>query len=338
METDGSLAMEPGPVARDPTRHPLVRYVAARIGIGLVTLLIVSIIIFWATEVLPGNAAYAILGHSATPARLHALEIQMGLERGLFAQYWSWISGLLTGKLGSSLADGQPVWAIVGPRLVDSAALVVFAGAIGTVAGVVCGVYAAIRKDKVFDHVFSVFSLVVTSLPEFVVAVTLILLFATVVAHLLPAVSYLPPGTEPWNEPRELILPVATLVLVIMPYLFRMMRGAMIEALESDYVEMARLKGLSRLRVVVVHALPNAIAPTIQVIGINFLYLAGGIVIVENVFNYPGIGTGLVDAVTNRDVPTIQCIVVILAAFYVFVNILTDLVALVASPRRRLPR
>jgi peptide/nickel transport system permease protein len=324
--------------AQGRARHPLARLVAARVGIGLVTLLIVSIIIFWATEVLPGNAAYAILGHSATPARLHALEVQMGLEKGVVSQYWSWVTGVLTGNLGKSLADGQPVWAIVGPRLVNSFALVVLAGAIGTFLGVACGAYAALRKDKLFDHVFSVFSLGITSLPEFVVAVTLILLFATVASHILPAVSLLPPGTEPWDAPRELILPVATLVLVIVPYLFRMVRGAMIEALESDYVEMAKLKGLSQRRIVVMHALPNAVAPTIQVIGINFLYLAGGIVIVENVFNYPGIGTGLVEAVTNRDIPTIQCIVVLLAAFYVFVNILTDVIALLASPRRRLPR
>ena len=135
-----------------------------------------------------------------------------------------------------------------------------------------------------------------------------------------------------------MILPVATLVLVTVPYLYRMMRAAMIESLESDYVEMARLKGLSQTRIVLVHALPNAIAPTIQVIGLNFLYLAGGIVIVENVFNYPGIGTGLVNAVSNRDVPTIQFIVILLAAFYVFMNIVTDVIALLASPRRRLPR
>jgi len=135
-----------------------------------------------------------------------------------------------------------------------------------------------------------------------------------------------------------MVLPVATLVIVIVPYLYRMMRAAMIEALESDYVEMARLKGLSQWRIVLVHALPNAVAPTIQVIGLNFLYLAGGIVIVENVFNYPGIGTGLVNAVSSRDIPVIQLIVIILAGFYVFVNILTDVIALLASPRRRLPR
>jgi peptide/nickel transport system permease protein len=226
----------------------------------------------------------------------------------------------------------------VRPLLVNSVALVVLAGVIGTVLGIVLGAYAALRKDKLFDHVFSAFSLAVTSLPEFVVAIILVLLFATVVLHILPAVSLLPPGTYPWNQPREMILPVATLVFVTVTYLFRMMRAAMIEALESDYVEMARLEGLPQWRIVLVHALPNAIAPTIQVIGLIFLYLAGGIVIVENVFNYPGIGTGLVNAVSNRDVPTIQFIVLLLAAFYVFMNILTDGIALLASPRRRLPR
>jgi peptide/nickel transport system permease protein len=162
--------------------------------------------------------------------------------------------------------------------------------------------------------------------------------FSTVVSHLLPAVSLLPPGTYAWSQPELLILPVATLVIVIVPYIFRMMRAAMIEALESDYVEMARLKGVPEWQIVLVHALPNAIAPTIQVIGLNFLYLAGGVVVVEYVFNFPGIGQGLVFAVDNRDIPVIQLIVVVLAAFYVCVNIVSDVIALLASPRRRIPR
>lgn len=338
VKVDASQAAKPFRVGRPLERHPLLEMMIRRLGLGLVTLVVVSIVIFWATEVLPGNAAYAILGHSATPARLRALELQMGLDKGIFAQFWTWASGVLTGNPGHSLANGGTVWGVVGPRLINSAALVALAGLIGTIIGLALGAFAALRKDKAFDDVFSVFSLAVTSLPEFVVGIILIILFSTVVSHLLPAVSLLPPGSYPWNQPRELILPVATLVLVIVPYIFRMMRAAMVEALESEYVEMARLKGVSEWRVVVVHALPNAIAPTVQVIGLNFLYLAGGIVIVENVFNYPGIGKGLVDAVSNRDIPTIQFIVVILAAFYVFMNMVTDIVALLASPRRRLPR
>lgn len=255
-------------------------------------------------------------------------------NRSIFDQYWSWISGILTGHPGTSLANQMPVWGQVWPRLINSAVLVVIAGAIGSLIGVVMGAIAALRKDSIFDHTSSVLTLAITSLPEFVVAIALIFVFSTVVFHVLPAVSLLPAGTYAWSQPKLLILPVATLVIMIVPYIQRMMRAAMVEALESDYVEMARLQGLKASRVTFVHAVPNAIAPTIQVIGLNFLYLAGGIVIVEQVFNFPGIGQGLINAVENRDIPSIQLIVLILAAFYVFVNILTDVIALLASPRR----
>jgi peptide/nickel transport system permease protein len=312
--------------------------VRRRIAIGVVTLFLVSVVVFVATEVLPGNAAYAVLGRSASPARVRALEIAMHLNRGIFDQYWVWISGIFTGHLGNSLVNGLPVWGFVEPRIVNSAVLVVLAGAIGAIVGVALGAVAALRKDGWFDHVSSVVVLAVASLPEFVVAIALIILFSTVVWHLFPAVSLLAPGTYAWDAPSLLVLPVATLVIVIVPYIFRMMRAATVEALESDYVEMARLKGVPEWRIVLVHALPNAVAPTIQVIGLNFLYLAGGIVIVEYVFNFPGIGQGLVDAVGTRDIPVIQFIVLVLAAFYVVMNIVTDVIALLATPRRRIAR
>jgi len=312
--------------------------VRRRIAFGVVTLFLVSVVVFVATEVLPGNAAYAVLGRSASPARVRALEIAMHLNRGIFDQYWVWISGIFTGRLGNSLVNGLPVWGFVEPRIVNSAVLVVLAGAIGAIVGVALGAIAALRKDGWFDHLTSVVVLAVTSLPEFVVAIALIILFSTVVWHLFPAVSLLPPGTYAWNAPSLLVLPVATLVIVIVPYIFRMMRAATVEALESDYVEMARLKGVPEWRIVLMHALPNAVAPTIQVIGLNFLYLAGGIVIVEYVFNFPGIGQGLVGAVSTRDIPVIQFIVLVLAAFYVVVNIVTDVIALLATPRRRIAR
>jgi peptide/nickel transport system permease protein len=310
--------------------------VRRRIAIGVVTLFLVSVVVFVATEVLPGNAAYAVLGRSASPARVRALEIAMHLNRGIFDQYWVWISGIFTGRLGNSLVNGLPVWGFVEPRIVNSAVLVVLAGAIGAVVGVALGAVAALRKDGWFDHVTSVVVLAVTSLPEFVVAIALIILLSTVVWHLFPAVSLLPPGTYAWDAPSLLVLPVATLVIVIVPYIFRMMRAAMVEALESDYVEMARLKGVPEWRIVVMHALPNAVAPTIQVIGLNFLYLAGGVVVVEYVFNFPGIGQALVYAVNDRDIPVIQFIVLTLAAFYVVMNIVTDMIALLATPRRRM--
>jgi peptide/nickel transport system permease protein len=308
------------------------------VAAGIITLLVVSIVIFAATQVLPGNAAYAILGRNATPLRLHALELQLHLDRSAVEQYAAWIGGLLTGNVGNSFANGQPVWQLVAPRLINSAVLVGLSGLIGALVGVLLGAVAAVRKDRAFDHAISVVVLVVTALPEFVVAISLVILFATVVSQVLPAVSVLPPGTWAWQQPEVLVLPVATLVIVIVPYIFRMMRGAMIEALESDYVEMARLKGLPVWRVLLVHALPNAVPPTVQVIGLNLLYLAGGIVVVEYVFDFPGIGQGLVNAVSNRDIPVIQLIVIILAAFYVFMNIVTDVAALLASPRRRIAR
>jgi peptide/nickel transport system permease protein len=264
--------------------------------------------------------------------------VALHLNRGVFDQYWVWISGLFTGDLGHSLVNGLPVWGYVEPRIVDSAVLVFVTGAIGSIAGVTLGAIAALRRDGWFDHVTSVVVLAVTSLPEFVVAIALIIVLSTVVWHVLPAVSLLAPGSYAWSQPELLILPVATLVIVIVPYILRMMRAAMVEALESDYVEMARLKGVPEWRIVLMHALPNAIAPTIQVIGLNFLYLAGGIVIVESVFNFPGIGQGLVDAVSTRDIPVIQFIVLVLAAFYVVMNIATDVIALLATPRRRIAR
>jgi peptide/nickel transport system permease protein len=319
-------------------RHPVASMVVVRIALGVLTIFAVSIVIFLATQALPGNAAYAVLGHSATPQRLKALEDQLHLNRSLPAQYGSWIGGVLHGNFGTSLANGEKVSSLIGPRLVNSAVLVIGAGLVGTLIAGILGLYAAARRDKLFDHVASVTSLAITALPEFVVAIALVIVFAVNLTHVLPAVSVIPPGTSPLSNLKLLVLPIATLSLVIAPYIFRMMRGAMIEALESDYVEMAELKGISRWRVLLVHALPNSLPPVIQVIGLNLLYLAGGIVVVEYVFNYPGIGAALVDAVDNRDIPTIQFIVLILAAFYVFVNITTDVIALLASPRRRARR
>ncbi len=318
--------------------HPILNLIGRRLVIGIVTLFAVSAVVFIATQILPGNAAFAVLGRSANPARLQATERQLHLDRSVVDQYWIWLSGLFTGKLGTSLANGQPVWALVKPRLINSAVLVFVTGAIGAVAGVLTGAVAALRKDGWFDHITAVVALAVTSLPEFVVAIALIIVLSTVVWHVLPAVSLLAPGTYAWSQPELLILPVGTLVIVIVPYIFRMMRAAMVEALESDYVEMARLKGVPEWRLVLMHALPNAIAPTIQVIGLNFLYLAGGVVVVEYVFNFPGVGQGLVFAVSNRDIPMIQFVVVVLAAFYVCTNIVTDVIALLATPRRRIAR
>ena len=315
--------------------HPVLRLVAVRILLGVLTLWLVSIVIFAATQALPGNAANAVLGQSATPELLRAVERQLHLDEPLSQQYLSWIGGVLHGDFGTSLANGEPVSEFIGPRILNSAVLVLVAGVIGTLISGALGVLAAARRDGWFDHLSSVVALAITAVPEFVVAIALVILFAVVVLHWLPAVSAVPPGSQPWDDLNALILPVATLAIVIAPYFFRMVRGALIEVLEADYVETAELQGLSRRRVLLFHALPNAVPPMIQVIGLNLLYLAGGIVVVEYVFNYPGLGAALVEAVTNRDVPVIQFIVLVLTAFYVVVNITTDVIALLFSPRRR---
>lgn len=317
---------------------PLARLVLSRLVLGAVTLAVVSALIFWATEVLPGNAAYAVLGHNASPAEVHSLEIQLHLNRPIAAQYGSWVSGLLTGHLGTSLADSSPVWTLVEPRLVNSAVLAFTAGAIGSVIAVLLGVLVAARKDSALDNAVSGLALAVTALPEFVVVVALVILLSTLVWHLFPGVSVLPPGTYAWSQPKLLVLPVAALVIIVVPYIFRMTRAAMIEALDSDFCEMARLKGVPPRRLLLMHALPNALPPVIQVIALTFLYLAGGIVIVENAFAYPGIGQGLVNAVSARDIPVIQFIVLSLAAFYVLVNIAADVIVLLLTPHRRVAR
>jgi peptide/nickel transport system permease protein len=338
-----TVDVAPAPAGAGATQrpHPVARLIWTRTALGLVTLFVVSILIFAATQLLPGNAATAVLGHNASASAVRTLELRLGLNKPAVTQYWDWLSGVLSGRLGTSLANGQSVWGLVGPRLLNSLVLVVLAGFIGALIGVGLGLFAAIRRDKPADHALSVSALAVTSLPEFVVAIFLVIIFSTVLLHILPGVSPLESTSgalKPWQGPKELVLPVAALVIVIVPYIFRMMRASTIEALESDYVEMARLNGLSQLRVLLRYAFPNAIAPTIQVIGLNFLYLAGGIVLVEFVFDYPGIGQGLINAVADRDIPQIQFIVLVLTAFYIIMNIVTDVVTLLATPRRRVPR
>jgi len=316
-------------------RHPFTALIIRRSVVGVVTLFVVSVLIFGATEVLPGNAAYAVLGHSASPAELHALERQLHLDRSVVDQYGAWVGGIFRGDLGRSLANGTSVWSFTEARLVNSMILVVLAGVIGSLLAVALGIAAAARKDTWLDDAMSGIALAVTALPEFVVAITLVILFSTVAFHVLPGVSVFAPGTYAWSGPRRLVLPVASLVLIIVPYIFRMTRAAMIEALESEYVELSELHGVSRVRVLLFYALPTSLPPIVQVVALTFLYLAGGIVIVENVFAYPGIGQGLVNAVNARDIPVIQFIVLVLAAFYIVVNIVADVTVLALTPRRR---
>jgi peptide/nickel transport system permease protein len=197
------------------------------------------------------------------------------------------------------------------------------------------GVWMAMRRDRPVDHVGSTITLVLAALPEFVIGILLILLFATGVFHLFPAVSLLPPGTKAWEDPKVVVLPAATLVLAVTPYISRIMRGSMVEVLESEYVTMARLKGLAERHVIWRHAVPNAIVPAIQVAALQLAWMAGGIVVVEYVFSYPGIGAALVDAVANRDMPVVQTVTMLAAGVYVGLNLLADLATILVTPKLR---
>lgn len=318
--------------------HPVRSLVVSRVITGLVSVFVISIIVYAATVVLPGDAATAILGQQATPERLAALRTQLHLDQPPITGYLDWVTSALRGDFGKSLTQGLPVWDIVGPRLANSIVLIALTAIISTIAGVLLGMWAAARRDSLIDHSLSVSALVASALPEFVIAVFVVMVFAVTVFAWFPAVSILPEGEHIWNEPVKLVLPVFALVLVVTPYVFRMFRASLIEALNSDYVEVATLKGASTSRLLFGHALPNALAATIQVVGLNLLYLAGGIALVETVFQFPGIGLALVAAITDRDVPMIQFLVVLLAIAYVLLNITTDLAVLLVTPRKRLPR
>ena len=315
--------------------HGITGFVVRRLLLGLVTLWITSVVIFTATQALPGDAARSILGRSATPESLAELQHQLGLDKSVFEQYWDWISGIFTGDLGTSLANSLPVSDVLGERLVYSLFLMLIAGAISVPLGIFIGAVSARRRDSKFDQVTSVTTLGLAALPEFVVGITLAVIFSTTVFHILPSVIVTEPGVGPWHYPKELILPVITLVIAVVPYTARIMRASTVEILESDFVEMARLKGLPERRVLWRHAVPNALAPTFQITALNLAYLAGGIVVVEAVFNYPGIGLLLVESVRARDMPTVQAIALLIAALYVVLNLLADLATILVSPRLR---
>jgi peptide/nickel transport system permease protein len=220
-------------------------------------------------------------------------------------------------------------------RLINSSILVLCAAVISIPLSIALGSWAALRREKAFDTISTNLMLLLAALPEFVVAVLLVILFATTVLHWLPAISSVPPGTRPWDDSKVLVLPTATLVIAVAPYVARIMRASMVEVLESDYVEMARLKGLSERTVLIRHALPNAIGPVFQVIAINLAYLAGGVVVIEYVFNYPGIGAGLQDAVVNHDLPVVQALAMLIAGVYVVLNLLADVATILVTPRLR---
>ncbi|HJW74057.1 MAG TPA: ABC transporter permease [Thermoleophilia bacterium] len=314
---------------------PLLKIILRRLALGLLTLLLVSVLVFVATQALPGDTARSILGRSATPERLKEVRKQLGLDRPATAQYFEWLSGVVKGDTGDSLVAKEPVRTLLGGRVMNSAALVLVAALVSIPLSILIGSLSGLLRDRWFDSSVSLSSLALAALPEFVIGILLIMLLATQVFHVLPAVSRVDPNESIWSQMDMLVLPAITLVLAVAPYIIRILRASMIEVLESDYVQMARLKGMSENIVLRRHALPNAVIPAIQVIALNLAYLAGGVVVVEYLFNYPGIGWALVDAVANRDVPVIQFIVLLIAFLYVGFNLIADIITILVSPRLR---
>ncbi len=314
---------------------PLLKIIIRRLALGVLTLFLVSVLVFAATQALPGDTARAILGRDATPARLAAVRRELGLDRPAVVQYGSWLKGVVRGNLGNSLVAQQPVTKLYGGRVANSAILVLLAAIVSIPLSILIGSLSGLLRDRWFDSITSLGTLGLAALPEFVIGILLILALASQVLHVLPAVSYVNPDISLWHQLNVIVLPAATLVLAVAPYTVRILRASMVEVLESEYVQMARLKGMSERVVLRRHALPNAVIPAIQVIALNMAWLAGGVVVVEYVFNYPGIGSALIDAVSNRDVPVIQAIVMLIAGLYVGFNLLADILTILVSPRLR---
>jgi peptide/nickel transport system permease protein len=304
-----------------------------RLAIGVVLLALVSLLVFGATQVLPGDAASAILGRSATPAQKAIYRKQLGLDKPLPEQYWRWISGVAQGDLGTSVASQQPVTSFISARAGKSLVLAIAALIVLLPVSLAFGIWAGIRRDRPVDHAISVISLALIALPEFVTGTLLIAVIA-VSLKLLPPTSIIESGGV-LSNPRLLVLPVLTLCLTAAPYVIRMVRAGVSEAIGADYVQLARLSGIPERRVVLRHVLRNALAPTVQVLALTVQYLIGGIVIVETVFAYPGLGQGLVQAVVARDIPTVQGVAMLLAAIYIVINIAADLIVVLLIPKLR---
>ena len=302
--------------------------------IALVLALVVATLVFGATQVLPGDAASVLLGRQATPQALANVRARYGLDRSVPAQYFSWLGNMLTGNLGTSFAAQTPVSSLIAARLVNSlalagvAVLAMFPTAIGL------GILAGTRRGKWIDHVISNATLAFIALPEFLVGTVLALVFA-IWLGLLPPVSLLPPGENPLAHLDLLALPVLTLCVVGSAYVVRMVRAGVIEVMRSEYVDWARLNGIRERRVVMRHVLRNALAPTVQVLALTLQWLVGGVIVVEAVFAYPGIGQLLVQAVVTRDLPLVQALATLTAFVYISINVLADLIVVLLIPKLR---
>jgi len=309
------------------------RYLIKRLSYIALTLFLVSFLVFAITQLLPGNAAVMILGQFATESSIAALEAELGLKQPWYVQYWSWLTGVLTGDWGQSYILEQPIAGIVWTRLVNSGQLALVTLTEVILVGIPLGVLAAVKRDTIVDTIISGGSYLGISVPEFVTGTMLILLFGGPVFGIFPSSGHVPLAQDPVGWAMHLALPSLTLTILLLAHVMRQTRSEMIETLQSEYVRTARLKGLSERSVVVKHALRNGLLPTITVLALDMGYLMGGIVVVEEVFAYPGLGRLVVFAIQNRDLPTLQIAVLLIAATYAFANFGADMLYTYLDPR-----
>jgi peptide/nickel transport system permease protein len=318
-------------------RNGIIALVLKRMGLGLVTLWVISLLIFAGVEALPGDLAEAVLGQSATPETVAAFRKELKLDLPPHVRYFAWLGGFVKGDFGNSLANQRPVADLIGWRFENSLFLAGVTAMIAVPVAVILGILAALYRNTLFDRLISMATLSTISFPEFFVAYILIALLSVHVV-LFPSIANINAQMSFWQKLYAICLPCLTLALVVIAHMMRQTRAAIINILSSPFIEMANLKGLRRLRVVVLHAFPNALSPVINVIALNLAYLVVGVVIVEVVFVYPGLGQLLVDSVAKRDLPVVQASGLIFAATYVMLNLLADVLSIISNPRLRNPR
>ena len=311
-------------------------WILRRLGLAVLTLWLVSVLVFVATTAL-GDPVRAILGkdYNTDKARVAELTEQLNLDESLVTRYFHWLGNFLTGDFGTSIANQSAVSGLIRDNVINTLVLVSIAAIVMIPLAFGIAMISTNYRRRRPDTVIQTLLLMLAALPEFVIGILLVATFSTTVFHWLPAVTLTGPGVHPWTEPKSMILPVATLVLAVAPYVSRIVRANLLEVLDSDYVELARLKGIPERVVMRKHALLNAIVPGIQVIALQLAWLAGGVVLVEKVFNYPGVGNQLVDSVQNHDVPMVQALSMIIAGVYVVVNLVADLLSILLTPRAR---
>jgi len=317
--------------------NAILSIVVKRVVLGLVTVFVISVLIFVGVEALPGDLAETVLGQQATPETVAAFRKELKLDLPAHVRYFAWLGSFLKGHLGNSLASGRPIAELIGWRFGNTLFLAAVSAVVAVPIAVILGILAALYRNTLFDKIISMATLSTISFPEFFVAYILIALFSVKIV-LFPSISNINDQMAFWEKIYAIILPCATLTLVVVAHMMRQTRAAIINILASPFIEMARLKGIKRLRVIVLHAFPNALSPVINVIALNLAYLVVGVVIVEVVFVYPGLGQLLVDSVSKRDLPVVQASGLIFAATYILLNMLADILSIISNPRLRNPR